>query len=383
MIKISTRKAIDKYYASSALSQSTFKKLTGGLRNFKSPFKDTDSLKIGSALDSILTAEEGDFEKIFHVSNLDKLPTDSIQAIMKTIRDSLIIQHSSIDGEITDETIEKLNNVSFDIDNDELNEVILNAVTKHNYYTNRKDETRINDVKSAGKDFYFDLIGSLGKVILSSDEKVLLDKMVKNLRTNPATAKYFDRKKQKSFKKVLFHYQLPIYFTYQGLQCKALLDLCIFLYNEKDEIIKIEPIDLKSTYEDTHRFSKVARSLRYDIQAAWYTTALDIAYRSVLFPNAEIAPFKFIVESTTNPGEPVLYTASEQFLRVGKEGRKALYLTDTNFSFDGNSPDSIVVKPAIRGYEELVDEYVFYQMNGTEKERVLQENNNVLTLDID
>ena len=97
----------------------------------------------------------------------------------------------------------------------------------------------------------------------------------------------------------------------------------------------------------------------------------------------KILPFKFIVESTTNPGEPVLYTASEQFLRVGKEGRKALYLTDTNFSFDGNSPDSIVVKPAIKGYEELIDEYVFYQMNGTHKEKVLQENNNKLTLDID
>lgn len=384
MVKISTREEVDAYYASSALSQSEYKKLLYGVKNYKDSKDkkyDSDALKLGSVLDTILTAEEGEFEKLYYVSNLSKLPTDAVQKVTKVVRDSLIIKYSSVDGEITDKTIESLLNVSFDTD--ELDEIILNAVTREKYYTNRKDETRINDIKNYGKDYYFDLINSIGKIVLSSDEKILIDRMVKALRTSKVTGKYFDRKKQATYNKVIFHYQLPIYFMYQGLQCKALLDLCIFVYDDKDKLIRIEPIDLKSTFEETHKFQSVAIRYRYDIQSAWYTTAIETAYALVMNEDTKIANFKFIVESTTTPGDPVIYSCSDEFLRIGREGRNPVYLTDTNLSFDGKSPNSITIKKGILGYEQLIDLYVYYQMNGFNKEKELVENKNVLTLDFD
>lgn len=381
MIKIASRKEVSDYYNSSALSQSEMKLLLYGVSNYnnKKDFSGTtESQKIGSAIDLILTGEEKDFEELYFISKLAKLPSDKVKKIVENVRNALLVKYANFNGDLDDNSITKIKSIDFSIDVDEL---ILDSIYKEDYYNNRTDAKRLEGVKKEGSDYFYDLINSLGKVVLSVDEKTKIDKVVKSVREHPSTKKYFDREAQEKFGKVTFHYQYPIYFEYNGVACKCLLDLCIFVFNKQNELIVIEPVDFKSTYEETHKFQSIARKYRYDIQAAWYTEALTKAFTN--FPNVKIKPFKFIVESTTSPGQPIVWIASESFLEIGRKGRKPVYLIDTNFTFDGENAQSVLIKHPLKGFEDLFDDYIYYSMNGFDKEREVNENDNILTLDFE
>lgn len=377
MIKITSAKDIARYYESGDLSQSELKPLLYGLKNYlnnKKFNKSSDAMKIGSAVDLLATGNEEEYEKLYHISQLTKLPSDKVVEVVQLVRSSLLIKFSNFNGELDDEGIEKLKQVKLE----DCETEILDAVYKVNYYGNRTDEKRVAGIIKDGAQYFDDLVNSIGKVILSADEDANVTKIMTALRTNSNTAKYFDRNKQKTFKKVTFHYQYPIYFEYEGIACKALLDLVIFIFNDAGDLIKIEPIDLKTTYEDTLNFPGIAKKMRYDIQAAWYTLALKTAFRNM--PNVKIAPFKFIVESTTSPGKPLVYVASKSLLEIGRKGRPAVTLVDTNFTFDGESPESITVVREIKGYEQLIADYKYYLMNGFEVDRQIEESKGVLDL---
>ena len=91
MVFVTPQKEIDAYFASPALSQSYIKPLTSGLENFLSKAKqykeeeqnedgvDKEHLLIGSAVDCILTGEEGRFDDIYYTQIYimgNCLPTD-------------------------------------------------------------------------------------------------------------------------------------------------------------------------------------------------------------------------------------------------------------------------------------------------------------------
>ena len=77
--------------------------------------------------------------------------------------------------------------------------------------------------------------------------------------------------------------------------------------------------------DQTIYFPKSLRQRRYDIQAAFYTEALKSKKE---YETYKILPFKFIVESTTNPGNPLVFTCNQELLEIGKSGRNAYNLCD-------------------------------------------------------
>ena len=81
----------------------------------------------------------------------------------------------------------------------------------------------------------------------------------------------------------------------------------------------------------------------------------------------KILPFKFIVESTINPGNPLVFTCSSELLDIGKNGRQPYKLCDkpyisTYMKFD-----------EIKGFHQLIEDYKWYMEKDFETKREIVE----------
>ena len=117
-------------------------------------------------------------------------------------------------------------------------------------------------------------------------------------------------------------YQLPLYFTVNGVRCKALLDKVDVNLLQK----LIWPQDIKTFREETLLFPKAIRERKYHFQAAFYTRAIQECLMQISSLIGEdvmyfdILPFSFIVESTKTPGCPLVYDLSYELLLLGENG---------------------------------------------------------------
>ena len=271
-IFIASQEEIDDYFERPEVNQSSLKDLAGGLDGFlaslakkrknKEENKPTpDYFLIGGAVDTILTGEEGEFEKQYYVSTLEKKPSEVEIQIIESVFHELV-------------AADMINQVEYEDSHD----AILAAANEVGWQMRWKTETRVAKLIEAGRDYFEDLKHSLGMKILTSEMKNKIDSIVHSLKTNPKTKKYFDKELQAQQEFMDFYYQLPIYFSYKGIECKALMDLVVVHKDQDGNIIKIEPIDLKTMSGNTLQFVGKIRQHRYDIQAAWYTKGFNGAF---------------------------------------------------------------------------------------------------------
>ena len=192
-----------------------------------------------------------------------------------------------------------------------------------------------------------------------------------SIRTNPTTSKYFETSKD-----VEILDQYSIYFNYEGIECKALLDRVIVDHKNKT----IQPIDFKTMGDQTIYFPKSLRQRRYDIQAAFYTEALKSKKE---YETYKILPFKFIVESTINPGNPLVFTCSQELLRIGQFGAPKTYLYGKIVSegYDHMSEYKSMVTLEIKGFHQLIEDYKWYMENEFEKNKKIVESQGEFQLD--
>ncbi len=375
---------IDKYFESEALSQSVLKTLLGGLDTFLSNqeeeqelyYKEKGHFVIGSAVDCILTGQEGEFDKQYYVSQIEKKPSETEMSIIKMTFDDVVDNYAEKNDWIDKQFNDFPNSIQA-------------AIEEHNWQPNWKMETKINKIIDVGTEYFEDLKLAFGKQILSESQNVLIDEIVSSLRTNERTAKYFDRNQLLLATEVDVYYQLPIYFKYRGLQCKALMDLLIVIKVD-GKPVTIQGFDLKTMNGKTINFLTNLKSFRYDIQAAWYTEALlnensSFAVNSGYdLKDVLVKPFTFIVESNSKPGQPLLYELSDQLLRIGKFGRNSVYINDMGELFNTKTTDltyqPITVVKEVRGFDSLIDEYLYYQENEWKEEKVVADNNGVLKI---
>jgi len=367
-VVITPQSEIDKYFESDALSQSLLKKLLGGIDSFLNNQKEESELYytekghfiIGSAVDTILTGEEGEFDKQYYVSQIEKKPSDTEMSIINLIFDEVVLLNP----------------------NKELEELsiypgsIQKSIEEHGWQSNWKMETKIAKIIDVGSNYFEDLKKGYGKQILTTSEKQLIDDIVVSLKSNSRTSKFFDRNALSRAEGVTVYYQLPIYFMYKGINCKALLDLLIVIRDETGKIISVQAFDLKTMNGSTLKFLNNLKSFRYDIQAAWYTEALLGSPSSFelegLIKEDLLRNFTFIVESNTNPGQPLLFEIDEEILDIGKNGRPDLIVT-------GNGTEDII-KQGVKGFDELIDIYIYQNENGWKEEKVVTDNDGVLKI---
>lgn len=330
---------IKQYFNSSAISQSQLKAILNGVGAFHTIkkegelyYEEKESLVIGSAVDCILTERNKDnyidlqsFLDNYYISVIEK-PSDTIMSIVQEIY-----------SKVNKEDIADLNDIKYSI-------LILGVCNNHKYQGNWKDETRVKKIQDDGALYWNELVKSDGKQILDRTQAIIVWNIVVSLLTHNHTRKYFEYSIDISVR-----FQLPIYFVYKDEECRALLDLVIIDFKNKCII----PCDIKTIGDYTGNFPNNAKRFRYDFQAAFYILALLSWVKENHLEDFEIKDFKFIVESTTQQGCPLIYRFN-----------KANYLSVLN-----GTPAEIVktdfgnrkVMPEIKGINQAIELLKWYK----------------------
>jgi hypothetical protein len=357
---VASKEEVQKYYESEALGQSKLKLLLGDISSFNKEFDSSaEHFLIGSAVDCILTNSREAFNAEYYTSEIEKLPSDAIIEILKLVHENLLEDYAESLEVITteQETVSVTPFAEFVGELGNWEAYILEACERTGWQPRWGAEAKFKNVLVAS-DYFMDLCKAFGKTVISQSQANTIHTIVASLTGSPRTARYFDRRTLEDYAKVEVYYQFPVYFEYRGVQCKALLDIVIVERNDAGEITGVTPVDLKTMNGNTYYFPSSIKTRRYDIQAAWYTLALEKHFGPGL-----IKPFQFVVESTSYQGKPLLFEVEQSLLEIGRAGIVPVILSDID----------VVLKQEVLGYEQLLDLYIYHSENGFNEERAIQE----------
>jgi hypothetical protein len=360
MIYVLDDKEMQEYENSTAVNQSLLKILGKGLDYYREGLKETDlemyfeekeHFLLGKAVDTIVTRGNSYFKRDYFVSELEVKPSATMVSMIRYIFDYIKIHEEEVP-------------VTLDLVPSSL---ILQACTVHSYQPKWKDETKIEKLIKEGAEYWVELVQSEGKTILSKEEYEVIKEVSNNLKTKTLLTDLY--KRCVNHPKIHLYFQYPVYFNHKGEECKGLLDIVLV----DEETMTIRPIDIKTTSEYVLNFPSVLRRRRYDFQAAFYTLGLEKN-----FEHFKILPFLFIVESTKNPGQPLVFELSSRTLLIGKWGCNTLHeirLPKPEVEVKGNYTTKIL------GYEQCLDLYIYYKKTGFTQDKRLEDSFGVLNLD--
>jgi hypothetical protein len=371
---IGTKQEVQEYYESDALGQSKLKLLLGDLSSFnKTMDSSAEHFIIGSAVDQILTSSVEDFNNSHYISEVTKLPSDAIIEILKLVHEDVMEDYAESLEVITgqDEPLPVTPFHEFVGELANWGAYILDACEKTGWQPRWGADAKLKNITEQGSEYFMDLCKAFGKTVISTNQAHLIADIVVSLQNNPRTAGFFDRHIYENLPDITVYYQFPIYFEYRGVNCKALLDIVFVERTEEGKIISITGADLKTMHGNTYNFSSSVKTRRYDIQAAWYTLALQNHF-AVPEGSDVIKPFQFVVESTTYQGKPLNFIVDKSLLNMGRYGRKAISLIDTNL-FDEGAMATAIIQYEVKGFEQLLDLYIFHSENGFSEEKEIQE----------
>ncbi len=271
------------YYKDERLSQSRLKRILMHPRAFlrseeyRSELPNEKTI-IGNLVDLYLTRKE-DFSKEFKI--IDQKPTLTPQ--LQSFAEYLFSSRNELLLGLTED------------------EWTRNAFDKVNSKIG-KYEDWVKSLENGPIRLYYDyLIESSGEYqIIDSQINNTALEMVSAFKNDIFTAEYFNYPDTE--------FQVVIFWDYRNFEMKSMLDLVLVNHEKK----QVRGVDIKTT-EKLSQFPIVFKKHRYDFQAVTYNKALQSKY-----PDYEILPFTFLVQSTTYPGNPVIYRLKEETLEKAK-----------------------------------------------------------------
>jgi hypothetical protein len=276
------------YLDSTAVSQSRLKKILIHPTEYLNASYDTEfdepkaNILVGDGVDILLTQSEEVFHERFHISNVER-PT----------------------GQMGDFVW----NLFINRDNDNAKEIAYHTV---GFKRDSFDKVMSRFIEE-GREYYDALVMGEKKTVITSQQLAQIYNTKDSLLTHRYTRKYFEQNDQYE---VL--YQVPIEFEYNGVKCKGLLDMLIV-----DKVNKtLTPVDIKTTNVKTIHWASMFWKLRYDFQAAFYSTGLLLGGYLTKYDCVGMNEFRFIVESQSNPGTPLVYKADHNIIQFGQYGGK-------------------------------------------------------------
>jgi hypothetical protein len=400
MLKIATREEISAYRESESLNQSKVKKLLDGIHNLDEVLDPSKQhFIVGGAVDTLLLGEEGDFDKLYYVGQGAKKPTESVLKVLEevfqmcfadyeeylltTIKVTATMFEGGSEVVVTQDTIEEEPTITsfkeFTGSYEDKDTYILDAAERTEYNPRWGAEAKLKNLKTADAIEYFDnLLESYGRLIIDASTYQNIKNIVHSLKTHERTWRYFDREHLQSLNGITSYYQLPVFFDYKSpeggqiIPCKGLLDMVLVFRNAEGKIAQIIGIDLKTLAGNSLYFINSLKQRRYDIQASWYIEGLKNYFVEELEEGTPIK-FQFVVESTTFPGKPLVFAASEELLAIGRYGRKAISLVETNMFTEGEC--SAIIQREVKGIQQLMETYIYHNENGWDEEREIREAN--------
>jgi len=370
---VATKEEVQEYYGSDALGQSKLKLLLGDLGSFHKEFDSSaEHFMIGSAVDCILTNSLEAFNEEYYISEVDKLPSETVIEILKLVYEDVLQDYAEhlevITGQDNPLPVTSFHEFVGELGN--WGAYILDACEKTGWQPRWGADAKLKNIVEPSSAYFLDLCLGFGKTVISQTQNNTIKSIVHSLQSNPRTASFFDRDFYEDMPDLTVYYQFPIYFEYRGVNCKALLDMVFVYRTEEGKIIAVVGVDLKTMNGNTFYFPSSVRARRYDIQAAWYTLAL---YKHFAVPEGSdvIKPFQFVVESTSYQGKPLNFIVDSSLLNIGRYGKKALTLVDTNLFTEG--AQNATLQQSVLGFEDLLDLYIYHSENGFSEERQIQE----------
>jgi hypothetical protein len=352
---------VKEYNEHQSINQSRLKKLLGAEdpRTFLMDIElKSQSLTIGSLVDCLLTSPD-EFPIDYYVSQLESLPSDTIQAILQETLNSI-----SLDA-TTSDNLE--NHRSY----------MVTGQTFSAYQPNWKLETKIAKVIEQGSELFKEMIVSRGRTIISRDDWDLANIVANSIKNNSTVGGFITHVDEN----IQLLFQHPIYFKVNGIECKALLDVLRIDHAKKN----VQIIDIKTMSGATLEFPNNVQSYKYDLQMAFYYLAVQSL---TSMPNGPIHNYNiecaFIVESTTNVGHPLMYFCTKDFINLGLYGRAETFAflqegkgvkyanSKSNYSLNFKKREGII---------HLLNKYSYYMQNGWEKNQRIAQHDSVFTLD--
>lgn len=335
------------YEADPSINQSGLKEIMlNGIQSFlanklalqttEKYFEDKEHFLIGKAVDIKMSFDSETYHKVYHTSELTDKPSDTMMKVLHMTLNQLN-EHPEVFALTHPDYARLLHH--------HLNVVeVKDSKTgemKQGYYMNRakenwREDGRMNDIfKPECVDYWIDIVKARGKQVLSLKEKSIVDAMHNSWVTHPYTAHLFA-----DMPHIIRMYQVPVYFEINGIKCKGLVDKI----DIDTEVKTVSPYDFKTMKGYTLTFPSVIRKRRYDLQGAFYYKGI---FDNLLTTLSEAVGFSlegykinnmsFIVESTSNPGLPLVITLDDGLMYIGMRGDERM-----------------------SGYEQLLDEYRYW-----------------------
>ena len=262
----------EEYRADPAYSYSTLAKYNReGFNKLDTLFDkvESPSLTFGSAVDSIITGGEEEFNERFFVADFPEIQ-DSQRKIVDTLYKDFGNTYQSL-LEIPDSTI-------------------INYTEQLKFQLNWKPETRVKVLKDNCSYYYNLLLVSEGKTILDNNTYTDVLDCVDALKVSDATKWYFA--KDNPFDGINRYYQLKFKGEYEDISLRCMADLIVV-----DTLNKaIYPCDLKTSSHYEWDFPKSFIEWRYYIQAQLYW---EIIHQNLMkddyFKNYKLMNYRFIV----------------------------------------------------------------------------------------
>ena len=367
MIRLGKQQEIDDYFSSDNINQSFLKLLLSGVEFLKQDektlfYEEKGHFIIGSGVDMKLTQEKEAYDSVYHTFK-GKKPSDTVLSIVHQVFDNAHIDDIPPDMELID-----------------YHQLIIESCNNHNYCSKMGDAIRVGRVVEAARDYFLELTQAVGKQIVSTVEDNLINNIKMSLTTSEYTHRYF-----KDSPDIDIFYQVPIYFEYNGVKCKALLDMLIL--NRKKRVA--QAIDIKTLGDSVKNFPFSVKRRGYNLQGSFYQYGLEkLSFGKATTPIKEIGdlkdyqilPFKFLVETTEYKenkitgeinyyqGKPLAFILSEQQMNIGRYGRPELVII-------GSNEDKVypITFPEIRGFHQAIELYKWYEENTYDWDKEVQE----------
>lgn len=315
---ISLQISEEEYRADPALSYSTLARYEReGFNNLDKLFDriETPSLTFGSAVDSIITGGQEEFESRFLVAEFPSIP-DTIMKIVNSVFREFHDIHSNLNSVPDTE--------------------IIHRASIFNYQPNWRPETRARVIKEKGSDYYNLLFIAEDKTILDTQTYQDVCNAVKVLKESNSTKYYFaeDNPFEPNIERL---YQLKFKTVLNGIPYRCMFDELIVDYEKK----YILPIDLKtsSTNDREWDFPKHYLHWGYQIQNRLYVRILQNVlskdnyfkdfkiwpYRDIIVVRGSNIPLVWEIPFTFSYGDIVLGKHSDILLRDPEDLGKELY----------------------------------------------------------
>ncbi len=319
--------SIQEYYDAPALNQSFLKSLLDDVYSVRQPKEEEGEVKqlrsdhaliIGSAVDCLVTDPE-DWVN-YYVVNSD-IPTGQMMKFIETVVHIMRKKSTWMFTKIPPENV-------------------LSDAYEVVGIKSRTFKTVCKKFFEEHYDLYLELVENYDKTWLPSQDFKLVETIATNVTNHPYTRSIFNNNYEKLF-------QVAIYFQFEGVDCKALLDILLIDHENK----RIMPYDLKTTKEYPSQFGKAIDQHRYDIQAMWYTLALEEEFAELIAAGYTIEPFTFVVASKKDPTCPIQVP-----LKFG-------------------NPDKMIEE-----LKRLVSKYKYYEENGYDVDMDIALNSGVMPI---